>query len=61
MRLKRACRSLAEEDEQRNAAGPRPRPRPRRRPAGLNTTPAATEIPAFKATIVSVRVATNRG
>lgn len=59
MRLKRACRSLAEEDEQRNAAGPRPRPS--RRPAGLNTTPAATEIPPFKATIVSVRLAPNRG
>jgi hypothetical protein len=57
MRLKRDCRSLAEEDEQRKAA----EPRPRRRPAGLNTTPAATEIPAVKATIVSVRLAPNRG
>jgi len=57
MRLKRACRSPAEEDEQRKAAGQRPR----RRPAGLNTTPAATEIPAFKATIVSVRLAPNHG
>jgi hypothetical protein len=52
MRLKRACLSPAEDDEQRKAACPRPR----RRPAGLNTTPVATEIPAVKATIVSVRL-----